>query len=46
MPNNIIAGHALAPGQTVKDHILVRGTELNQIRKFARYYPKPTESSF
>ena len=25
---------------------LVRGTELNQIRKFARYYPKPTESSF
>ena len=25
---------------------LVRATELNQIRKFARYYPKPTESSF
>ena len=25
---------------------LVRATELNQVRKFARYYPKPTESSF
>ena len=25
---------------------LVRATEVNQIRKFAWYYPKPTESSF
>ncbi len=26
--------------------ILVHATELNQIRKFARFYPKPTSSSF
>lgn len=26
--------------------LLVRATELNQIRKFARFYPRPTASSF